>query len=90
MSKLTKFLRRWVAGKLCPDLPVYSGWRLERSDSTPQAPVYFTATKPHGDLSTWTDDAERALQFARPEDAQAFAAMLGVKVHPVAVTLEAA
>lgn len=66
-------------------VPAFSGWRLERSDSTPEQPAYFAASKPHGGLSNWTADPELALQFAREEDAEAFARMLGVSVKPVEV-----
>lgn len=66
-------------------VPAFGGWRLERSDSTPEQLAYFAASKPHGGLSNWTADPELALQFAREEDAAAFARMLGVSVKPVEV-----
>lgn len=57
---------------------IHMGWVLERSDSSPSAPLYY-APRPH--RNQWSDDHHAALRLARKVDAEHLRDALGIEVR---------
>lgn len=68
--------RRWEADQAVQ--PVECGWLLERSDSSPAAPLYFRPSA-HGTM--WTARSESATRFCRRADAEEMATSLAIETR---------
>lgn len=63
-----------------PDGPIESAWLIEREDSSPDRPLYYSPSD-HG--GQWTQDEDAALHMAREIDASRLAHALAVRCRVV-------